>query len=623
MVKRIREYQFVSNHLNTRFSIKSLVVACLALAASVAGKTAHAQAVCGSAQSGDCLVVHPSPGCSNQACCQTVCDLVPDCCLVGWDEFCVELANSECPFLCGASGAGDCRVPHTTPACNDAVCCALVCNIDPACCQFQWDLLCTFQAQFQCEPPPPVPCGAPNSGSCTEPNGTPSCNNVACCNTVCSIDPHCCNQSWDVICVQLANSYCFGCSLSCPAGSVSEVESCGVRANDICTSGQAVQSISCGNTVCGTLDGVVNNGIWTGDRDGYAFTAVDSNGDGVVRVTLRLTPEYQAFAALLNASCPAAITSSIMHVNAADCLQSSVTMCIAPGNYWVLVATGTYPNPGLSSTLDCMTVPRYSLAVECSQITCGDTCSPTAGSCYASHNNPGCDDTACCAAVCAVDAYCCSIAWDTACVTRAGQVCGLPQPANDDCTGALPILTNETVQFNTVAATISAPPIPASCEGGEGVLIGPDLWYRYVATCSGNLTINTCTSATDLRLVVYEGECDGLTLVACNTDSVICLPVGGSRVNFIATCDKPYYIRVGGDSPSHLGAGQLQVECPGPACPGPCPADFNGSGIVDGADLGALLAAWGTAKHDLTGDGVVSGADLGDLLAQWGPCPTQ
>ncbi|MFO0875176.1 MAG: hypothetical protein U0575_14560 [Phycisphaerales bacterium] len=49
-------------------------------------------------------------------------------------------------------------------------------------------------------------------------------------------------------------------------------------------------------------------------------------------------------------------------------------------------------------------------------------------------------------------------------------------------------------------------------------------------------------------------------------------------------------------------------------------ADFDGSGMVDGADLGVLLAAWGTAAcaADLNLDGVVDGADLGLLLSAWG-----
>jgi len=53
--------------------------------------------------------------------------------------------------------------------------------------------------------------------------------------------------------------------------------------------------------------------------------------------------------------------------------------------------------------------------------------------------------------------------------------------------------------------------------------------------------------------------------------------------------------------------------------------DLNPNGIVDGADLGALLAFWGPVssafpRADLNRDGMVDGADLGLLLANWGPC---
>lgn len=49
------------------------------------------------------------------------------------------------------------------------------------------------------------------------------------------------------------------------------------------------------------------------------------------------------------------------------------------------------------------------------------------------------------------------------------------------------------------------------------------------------------------------------------------------------------------------------------------PADLNGDGVVDGADLGILLSAWGQeGPGDLNGDGTVDGADLGLLLAAWG-----
>lgn len=53
----------------------------------------------------------------------------------------------------------------------------------------------------------------------------------------------------------------------------------------------------------------------------------------------------------------------------------------------------------------------------------------------------------------------------------------------------------------------------------------------------------------------------------------------------------------------------------------PCPGDVDGSGIVDGADLGVLLGSWGASgPSDLDGSGVVDGADLGLMLGSWGSC---
>ncbi len=55
------------------------------------------------------------------------------------------------------------------------------------------------------------------------------------------------------------------------------------------------------------------------------------------------------------------------------------------------------------------------------------------------------------------------------------------------------------------------------------------------------------------------------------------------------------------------------------------PADLNGDGIVNGADLAILLAAWGpcppkgACPADLNDDGIVNGADLAILLGEWTP----
>ena len=82
---------------------------------------------------------------------------------------------------------------------------------------------------------------------------------------------------------------------------------------------------------------------------------------------------------------------------------------------------------------------------------------------------------------------------------------------------------------------------------------------------------------------------------------------------------------------SDLGAGSVveaavdDISIQRTGCPlVPCPGDLDGSGAIDGGDLGAILAGWGPCSGcaaDLSGDGLVDGVDLGQFLAVWGPCP--
>lgn len=52
-----------------------------------------------------------------------------------------------------------------------------------------------------------------------------------------------------------------------------------------------------------------------------------------------------------------------------------------------------------------------------------------------------------------------------------------------------------------------------------------------------------------------------------------------------------------------------------------CPADLNGDGEVNGADIGLFMAEWGgSGRGDLNGDSIIDAADLGILLAMWGDC---
>ena len=56
----------------------------------------------------------------------------------------------------------------------------------------------------------------------------------------------------------------------------------------------------------------------------------------------------------------------------------------------------------------------------------------------------------------------------------------------------------------------------------------------------------------------------------------------------------------------------------------PCPADIDGSGLVDANDILAILSDWGPCDgcpSDIDGDGMAGVDDILEVISGWGPCP--
>ena len=71
---------------------------------------------------------------------------------------CCPAQPAMCRFLSRRSGwrrtlLGDCCDANFTVGCDDAVCCGLVCEIDPVCCSSAWDFVCANEAQALCSCP--------------------------------------------------------------------------------------------------------------------------------------------------------------------------------------------------------------------------------------------------------------------------------------------------------------------------------------------------------------------------------------------------------------------------------------------------------------------------------------
>ena len=189
-------------------------------------------------------------------------------------------------------------------------------------------------------------------------------------------------------------------------------------------------------------------------------------------------------------------------------------------------------------------------------------------------------------------------------------------PSNDECATATAI-GEGSFTFNSTNGTDSATALPASCDEGAGTTMKNDIWFLYSATCSGTATVSTCgTAAFDTRLAAYATVCPPAgALLACDDGTAGCA-TGTSSMSFNAVAGLSYYLRVGGAVAG--GTGTLNVSCVPVAA---CDADLNGDRVVDGADLAAVLNAWGTTNADIDGDGNTGGSDLALVLNGWGACP--
>ncbi|MCH2161988.1 MAG: hypothetical protein MK085_08970, partial [Phycisphaerales bacterium] len=139
----------------------------------------------------------------------------------------------------------------------------------------------------------------------------------------------------------------------------------------------------------------------------------------------------------------------------------------------------------------------------------------------------------------------------------------------------------------------------------------------YTPSCTGLLTVGSCDSSFDTRILVYQGtDCPGgsTSVLACEDDTC----GDDAQITTVALEGATILIRVGSPADEE-GEATLQINCE--PFNNPCPSDLNGDDAVDGADLGLMLSQWGAdGSADLNDDGVVDGADLGLLLAAWGNC---
>jgi hypothetical protein len=197
---------------------------------------------------------------------------------------------------------------------------------------------------------------------------------------------------------------------------------------------------------------------------------------------------------------------------------------------------------------------------------------------------------------------------------------GQPIAPSDDYTdgGTMCWVTQNGVPGGSAGAT--------DLDGGPVMLTSPVLdlsdsdatisfamWFR--CSDAGNsaeedfFTVQITDGGTWTTVMSVDGSSTSWTEASFNVSDYV-QPTANVQVRFVAT-DEP------NNSLTEAAIDDFKVEaleCESSSCS----ADFNGDGQVDGADMGIMLALWGTAAGDISGDGETDGADLGLLLTQFG-----
>ena len=366
----------------------------------------------------------------------------------------------------------------------------------------------------------------------------------------------------------------------------------------------AFESISVGDVVAGTY--YADEASEVRDTDWYEFTIAERS---IVTWTIWSRVSVDNF--IINDQCGDLL--SIVSVGSGDC-PSVNTACLAAGTYRAFVA------PVVDGNLPCdlPDFPEYVASLEAE---------PTDGC-------PGFDE-------CAGGSESISPNSDLA-LTAGGISCAAGGITTENTWAVtLDLATGSTGGSDVSVSCVSfgvdngGSEVPTlvqlwiDTDGGDPVEPGVDLELigtrETVSVTGQNLQRASfdppiCVPA-DSQLVVslsMEPSTDGFASFGGNN-----LPSESSTYILSASCGLATFTKladIGFPDINWVVDLEADLGCDGGGCTG----DFNDDGVIDGADFGYILAAWGPCPgcpEDLDGNGTVNGADVGLLLAVWGPCP--
>jgi subtilisin-like proprotein convertase family protein len=236
---------------------------------------------------------------------------------------------------------------------------------------------------------------------------------------------------------------------------------------------------------------------------------------------------------------------------------------------------------------------------------CGDADS---GDCCVAHAGTGCDNQPCCEAVCATDPHCCTSAWDGACAEAAAALplCACPVcPGQGDCFTPHGGIGCELVTCcEAVCDTL-----PECCEvGWDASCVSQALVS--CTTCGSPGAGECCTPHPTPGCAVLEccaAVCEVSPLCCTSGWDLSCVALAGTFP--ACACPSPCEVSEGCCFTPHGNGGCNDPDCCESVCasdPGCCEQSWD----AQCASVAFSLCC----PADLNSDGTVDGADLGLLL---------
>ncbi|MCH2161187.1 MAG: hypothetical protein MK085_04855 [Phycisphaerales bacterium] len=462
------------------------------------------------------------------------------------------------------------------------------------------------------------------TGACAEVHPEPGCNDPSCCSLVCDSsvggDEFCCSSSWDSSCVQYAIALCGIFEYNC--------DNPGPQANDCATSPAMASNgvVYAFDTTGANTDGPDEVGCGSAESDlpvhSDLWYMIDASVDGFMTATCCLDANFDTKIAVYDAGAsgssfdpgnlPEAFLACNEDCDDPDFFSSELVVSVAAGNQYLVRLGGYQGATGTGNIRIDIDEPEPPIEPQScdtpgdNPVTQSDTLDLTDGG------------IACAAGGITVEnAYCRVYTKDELGGGDYSINCVNFGRANSG--SYLPAVINLYVDPD------GGDPGP----GGDLILIGSSEFGAYTTTENQLDTVSfgdspVCVSLADGETLVVEME------IGASLDGFVTFAGGNANTpgSFVwirsGPCGIAEYITLESIGFTQQWAVEVSGSfgCSGaPACDG----DFNDDGIVDGADFGTVLAAWGPCPspcpQDLDGSGEVDGADLGLMLSYWGPCP--